>query len=222
MMRGHRSSGLRSAGGLVAFGLVALVALAVGSGEARLAPLAPPQFASLELPTTIAAAAEPLEPAHAAVAPAVAHARPHVRPRSPRETLKAARPSVASAEAPQVGEAALAALARALPPLRGLEPRPAAASYAFSVAKPGKAAGVAVTVAERHVIRVSGAPGEPAKIYVLSRELSAEDAAEVRQAVAEAVERARARRPAPAPRPAPHAAGGLDSPIQTIVEGDTH
>jgi beta-lactamase regulating signal transducer with metallopeptidase domain len=205
MMHAHRASGLRSAGGILAFALVAVSALALASGEPSRARVGTPQLTSLGMPLPSASVAAPLQLAEAARPAAAIRARTHAWNYSARDTLKPAPLSIASAQAPQFTQRDLAALAQALPPLYGDDP--------------GETERFAVRVTERHVIQLTGA-SQPVRIFVIRRQLSVEDSAPLRRAVVDAIERSGGRTPLPAPRRSDDAVGGLASPIQTIVKGD--
>jgi hypothetical protein len=227
MMRVHRSSRLRSAGGVAALAAFAAGGFALGSAQPTGAGQAL-QFAAAP------AAAAPAPPVQLA---ALERAAPEIvvtgRRRARTEPSAAAQlrvepMSFASVEAPAAIPTTLASMTMVLRhlPRTALAPKaaayPAVAALAMTEAPP---APVRVRV-ERHLLQVVG-DGAEARLFVVGETLSAEQAAElhkaVRQAVVEGrkvrfrVERGQARSEAPG---GGGGEGVFDINVQTLVKGD--
>ncbi|HEX6374132.1 MAG TPA: M56 family metallopeptidase [Allosphingosinicella sp.] len=226
MMRSHRSSRLRSAGGIVALAAFAVSGFALGSA-------APPADVGTAAPfvQAPAAAAVPAAPVRLAAAAAPAPAIAVAVRRAPRTAGNAPAPltaepmSFASAEAPAplpTSLASLRAVLRHLPkaghaPRAAAEPAPRAFAFAPPPVRPAQ-----VRVREHQVFRMTAAAGGEAHVIVVAERLSAEDAAEIRRAVTQAVAEGRKVRF--------HVdrneggGGGSDRPfdinIQTLVKGE--
>lgn len=218
MMRVHRSSRLRSAGGVAALGAFAAAGLALGSAQPS-AGGAPLQFASA--PVAAAAPARLAAPARAEAAIVVSGrsaARAAVRPAS---KLRAEPMSFASAEAPVRLPTTLASMTmvlRHLPrtALAPRAPRPAPASaLAFAAPEPAR-----VRV-ERHLIQLS-ADGTQARVFVVGGPLSPADAEALREAVSHAVAESRKVRFRAEQRPEGGGSGEgvFDINVQTLVKGE--
>jgi bla regulator protein BlaR1 len=184
MMRGHRASRLRSAGGVAALAAFAAAGFALGSAQPSGAG-APLQFASAPVaasasaPVRLAAAAQ-AEPA------AVVTAHRAARPARTALRLEAEPMSFASAQAPTPPPTTLASMTMVLRhlPRAAVAPRaaPEAPAAAFAFAAP-QAARLRV---EGHLVQLS-AEGTQAQLFIVARQLSPEDAAELRKAVDQAV-----------------------------------
>lgn len=222
MMRVHRSSRLRSAGGVAALGAFAAAGFALGTAQPT-GPGAPLPFASAPVaaapsaPVRLAALAQP---APAIVVTARRAARAAV---SPAARLEAEPASFASAEAPAALPTTLASMTMVLRhlPRAAIAPRLAHGSptavFALAGAPVPQPAPVRV---ERHLIQLS-ADGSHARVFVVGEALSPDDAAELRKAVDHAVaERRKARF-----RVERHDGGGssegiFDVNIQTLIKGE--
>jgi beta-lactamase regulating signal transducer with metallopeptidase domain len=181
MMRKHRASPLRSAGGLVALAAFAAAGFAIGSagrpeaGESA-ARYAFTQPAPASTPAPLrAAAAEPV-PAIAAAARRPARA---VSVRAARR-LKADPPSFATAEAPARLSSAVASMTVMLRrlPRSAITPRTVLRSFAFAQPAP-RPAGV-------EGVQVIGQVHTEAHLFTVRQALTAEEVAEIRQAVLQA------------------------------------
>ncbi|MEA3011194.1 MAG: bla regulator protein blaR1 [Sphingomonadales bacterium] len=183
MMRNHRSSPLRSAGGVVALAAFAMAGFALGSAGKPPAAQAARRHASVAAwaaspaPLRLAAAANPR--------PAVlAAARHRARAVSARARLAVEPMSFASAQAPTTR---LSTLTSMVTMLRGL-PRSAIAPRALPSLQRMLASTVAVpSLPEGRMVKIIRTVHAEAQVFTVSQVLSEEEAAELRQAVAEAV-----------------------------------
>ncbi|MEA3051322.1 MAG: bla regulator protein blaR1 [Sphingomonadales bacterium] len=219
MMRDHRASRLRSAGGVGALAVFAVAGLALGSAAQR--PSEPlRQFAYAPAP----AAAVPRSTALAArTERRSTTVREHRRARraSAASQLTSEPMSFASAEAPAPLPTALASMATMLHRLRAAEPAravsPASPRLAFAL----PALQPAGWIEEQRVYQATtGGHGE-AHVFVVGAPLSPEQADEIRRAVAEAA--AEGRKVKLRVRRAVSSGGGgdaLDFSIQTLVKGE--
>jgi beta-lactamase regulating signal transducer with metallopeptidase domain len=230
MMRKHRASPLRSAGGVAALAAFMVAGLALGSSthpagaeaEARYAS-APPAAAIGQFPATVrmAAAAVP--------APAVAvPARRHTRAAAPvpaRARLKAEPMSFESAEAPAPLGTSLASMARMLRRLpRNMAPvgaMPTARSFAIAMSTPQASP---VHAAELHrVLRVTTRGHHFSVGQVVTREevvVTREELAELKRAVAEAAAEGRKVKLRLERSESGGGGNGFDINIQTLEKGE--
>jgi hypothetical protein len=213
MMRAHRASRLRSAGGLVALTIFAMLGFAIGSAGPLPTIQAAAHYASAAAPTRLAAANE--------AAPAIVVTGRKARAAHSRPSRLSSEPmSFASAEPP--------ALPTTLAPLPTMQPRLARTTLAADLATPPPVVqalafamhSVTVPTLEVAPVRTVEVSTE-AQLVLLTEHLSAEDAAELRRAVADAVAQGRKVKF----RFERHQAGGgsegdFDVNIQTIVRGD--
>jgi len=214
MMRNHRATPLRSAGGLVALAAFAAGGFAIGSagppaaGEATARyAFAPAAAAASPAATRVAAA----EPAPAIVVSARRPARAvAIRP---SERLKAEPASFASAEAPAPLPSALASMTVMLRrlPKSAIAPRAAHHGFAFAQPAQGEVVGFRQVHAEAHVFAVRQA-------------LSAEEVAEIRRAVIQAAAEGRKVKLRVDRGDGPAGGGGhgngFDINIQTLEKGE--
>ncbi len=213
MMRAHRASRLRSAGGVAALGAFAAAGLALGSAQPSL-PGAPLQLASAP------AAAAPVRPAAPARAePAVVvTARRAARASAPAASKLEAEPmSFAAAEAPVPLPTTLASMPTVLRhlPRTALAPRaphtgPDAALAALAPAR---------MRVEGHLVQLS-ADGTRARVFVVGGPLSPADAEELRKAVGHAVAESRKVRFRAERRDGGSGEGIFDVNVQTLVKGE--
>jgi beta-lactamase regulating signal transducer with metallopeptidase domain len=219
MMRAHRSSRLRSAGGTAALGAFAAAGLALGSAQPSGAGL-PLQYASAPVARTataevpLAAPARP-EPAIAASGRRAARAAAPAASRLEAEPL-----SFASAQAPAPLPTTLAPMATMLRhlPRTAVAPRhPHEAPHgAFAAAAPKPPR----IKAERHLVQIS-ADGVHARVFVVGEPLSPAQAAELRRAVDHAVAEHRKAKFRVERRETGGSSDGLfDINIQTLVKGE--
>jgi bla regulator protein BlaR1 len=215
MMRKHRTSPLRSMGGVVALAAFTVAGFALGSagrpeaGEsgARYA-LARPAAASSPAPVRLARAAEP-------VPAAVVTARRPVRAAASRPSagLKAEPASFESAEAPAPLPSALASMTTILRrlPNSAVAPR----GFAFARTEPLPAQIEAVRVRQIHA---------EAHLFAVGQTLSAEEVAEIRRAVIQAAAEGRQVKLRVHRGESPAGGGGqasaFDINIQTLVKGE--
>ncbi|HEU0098888.1 MAG TPA: M56 family metallopeptidase [Allosphingosinicella sp.] len=220
MMRNHRASPLRSAGGLVALAAFALAGFAVGSAGRPAAGEAARAYAS-------AAAAAPASPAPVRLAAAepvqavaVAARRP-ARAAAPRASLRleAEPASFESAEAPALRPSALASMAMILRrlPRSAIAPHAPLRSFAFAQALPPPAKGETVRFSEHFHAE--------AHVFTVGQVISAEEVAELRRAVIQAAAEGRSvkLRVQRGDKPAEGSGGGanaFDINIQTLVKGE--
>jgi beta-lactamase regulating signal transducer with metallopeptidase domain len=221
MMRNHRSSRLRSAGGVGALAVFAAAGLALGSAAQRPAePIrqyayAPPAAAAPAESTWLAARTE----RRSTVVPE--RRRPRRASASAASQLRSEPMSFASAEAPAPLPTALASMATMLhrlkAPPRALAAFPAAPRLAFAVPalQPAQAG-------EPQVFRVIRSHAE-AQVFVAGAQLSPEQAAELRHALAEAVAEGRKVKLCicRAERSGGGGGDGIDINIQTLIKGET-
>lgn len=220
MMRNHRSSRLRSAGGIVALAAFAMAGFALGSAGSPEPIRAAPAYA---MAPPAAAAAAPAAPARLAALAAPKPVLPAAAPRRARAAVLPARArlesvpmSFASAEAPAPLPTSLAAMTQVLRRLPKAAPAPRNFAFAMPAPKPAAGeAGVAQAVLVRHV------HGE-AHLFTVSQRLSPEDVAELRRAVVEAAAdgrkvKLRVNRGEPA---GGGGGNGFDINIQTLVKGE--
>lgn len=179
MMRGHRSSPLRSAGGVLALSAFALIGFAVGS-----APVHPEaeavQFVSASLPAPVAPIAQATE-AQAAVRPTAAPVSIVVTGRRSR----ASAPVLASAPAPLIREedmsVSLSRLLARLPKISvGPHPAPQPRITFARASHPAHPT-------PRKVYRFEAYNGGERQVYLVREALTVEQAEEVRVAIARAV-----------------------------------
>ncbi|HYG48733.1 MAG TPA: M56 family metallopeptidase [Allosphingosinicella sp.] len=226
MMRTHRSSRLRSAGGLVALAAFTTAGFALGSadrpttpGEAEGYAFAPAAAAAPAAPVRLAATAGR---APATVAAGHRSARPAALPAKAR--LKAEPMSFASAEAPAPLPTTLTGISQVLRrhhhSRSAMAPRPAAGhgNFAFAAPLPRPAQGQAGDAQLFEVRRIQA----EAHLFAVSQRLSAEDVAEIRRAVAEAA--AEGRKVKVRVNRGEETGGGgghaFDINIQTLVKGE--
>ena len=224
MMRAHRSSRLRSAGGVAALGAFAAAGFALGSAQPSMVG-APLQLASAPVAAAEAAPVRLAAPAQPAPAIVVTGPRPARTAASARSQLRTEPMSFASAEAPAPRPTTLASMTMVLRhlPRAAVAPRaaPAAPAAAFAFAAPPPAPTPARVRVEGHVVRLN-ADGTQARLFVVSERLSPEDAAELRKAVDHAVAEGRKVK-FRVDRGESQGGGGegvFDINIQTLVKGD--
>jgi len=225
MMRNHRASPLRSAGGVAALAAFAMAGFALGSagqpagGEAgtRYAFAPPAAAAPPAAPVRLAALAEQ-EPT--IVVTGHRQARAAVLPAKAR--LKAEPMSFASAEAPAPLPTTLTGMSHVLrrqTPRSVSAHRPAPRTFAFAVPVPQPAHGEAANVQAVQAVRAIHAE---AHLFAVSHQLSVEDVAEIRRAVAEAA--AEGRKLKLRVNRGEQSGGGsghaFDINIQTLVKGE--
>ncbi|HEX8240885.1 MAG TPA: M56 family metallopeptidase [Allosphingosinicella sp.] len=217
MMRNHRSSPLRSTGGLVALGAFAMAGFALGSaGQApgvhraadyAMAPAAAASRASVSL------AAAPSEPA--IVVTGRRHARAAVLPA--RARLKVEPMSFASAEAPSTRPSPLLSMATMLRRLPG-------AAVAPRALPAPRLAAVEGVPGEAQIVRLTRTVHAEAHVYTVGQALSEEEAAEIRQAVIQAAAEGRKLkfrvRRAETPAGGGGQGSGFDINIQTLEKGE--
>lgn len=220
MMRVHRASRLRSAGGIVALAAFAAAGFALGT--------APPSAVGAAVQYASAAAAPPAAPVRLAAAAqpepeiVVTGRRPARALVSAVSELKSEPMSFASAEAPRPLPTTLASMTMVLRHLprapvgpRAL-PEPGHGAYAFAAPQPAR-----VRV-ERHLLQV-GTSETQGRLFVVGERLSAEDAAELHKAVNEAIAEGRKVR-FRVDRGDGHGSGSgesvFDVNIQTLVKGE--
>ena len=222
MMRAHRASPLRSAGGVVALAAFAAAGFALGSAQ--------PQAAAIALPkVAVHAAPAPAEPVRLAAAAEPVRAPAAVRRRgrsaaSPAARLSSQPMSFASAEAPAPLPRTLASMTLVLRHLPrspvGPRPAPGPVPAAFAFAEwPGEAPHAEV---HRQVVHIAAEAAE-ARLVVLSGRLTPEQAAELRKAYSKAVAEGRRIKFRRERREAPGGGSGdgvFDLNIQTLVKGD--
>jgi beta-lactamase regulating signal transducer with metallopeptidase domain len=194
MMRNHRSSPLRSTGGVVALAAFAAAGFAFGSGEGSGPAEASGPYALA--PDVARVAAAPVQSASAApAAPDIVvtgrrHRRSAHAPAAAR--LKAEPMSFASAKAPAALPSELASMSRMLRRLpRGIAPGAAPQgelrTYAFAMpAPPPPPLPAHVAYRERRVAQITTSSHSEAHFFLIGEGLSAEQAAEIRRAVARA------------------------------------
>lgn len=213
MMRDHRSSRLRSTGGIVALAAFAAAGFVLGSAgrpagveaEAGYAS-APPAAAQVRLAALV-------EPEPTIVVTGHRRARAVALPAKAR--LKAEPMSFASAEAPAPLPTTLAAMSSMLRRM----PSPAQRSFAFAMPAPQPAQSEA---GDGRAVLVARRIHAEAHLFTVSRRLSDEDVAELRRAVAEAAAEGREVkvRVSRGDEPGGGGGNGFDINIQTLVEGE--
>jgi beta-lactamase regulating signal transducer with metallopeptidase domain len=219
MMRAHRASPLRSAGGVAALAAFAVAGFAVGSAEPPSVAGAPLQLASAPVaapaPVPVASPARP-EPA------TVVTARRGARAAVPAASqLKAEPMSFASAEAPVPLPTTLASMKTVLRHLprtalapRAAHPGPALAALAGAAPQPTR-----VRV-DGHLVQLS-ADGSHARVFLVGPPLSPADAEELRKAVSHAVTESRKVRFRAEGREGGGSGEGVfDIHVQTLVKGE--
>ena len=220
MMRAHRSSPLRSAGGIAALGAFAAAGFALGSAKPS-DIAAPLRLAAAPAPAAAPArAAEPSRPQPAAVAAVRRPARAAAARAAAR--LKSEPMSFASAEAPVRLPASLASMTMVLRhlPRTALAPRaPHAPAAALAFAAPAPAP--ARMRVEGHFVQLS-ADGTQARVFVVGGPLSPADAEELRKAVSHAVAESRKVRFRAEQRREGGGSGEgvFDINVQTLVKGE--
>lgn len=186
MMKAHRASRLRSAGGVAALGVFAAAGFALGSAQPSVSG-ARLQFASAPAATAPARLAAPARAEPAIVVTARRAARAAVPAAAP---LKAEPMSFASAEAPVRLPTTLASMTMVLRhlPRTALAPRAPhagpAATLAFAAPQPAR------VQVEHHLVQLS-ADGTQARVFIVGGPLSPADAEALRQAVSHAVAESR-------------------------------
>lgn len=216
MMRNHRSSPLRSTGGVLALAAFAAAGFAVGSAGPPKADGAKPYHASVPPAKRPTAAPVELASARAAPAAAVAARRP-VRAGAVRAPvrLKAEPASFESAVAPAALPSGLASMTTMLRQL----PRPAVAPR-FVIHRLASAPPLPVAVESVRFQRIHG----EAHVFTVRHALSAEEVAELKRAVVQAA--AEGRKVELRVDRGESAAGGggqghgFDINIQTLVKGE--
>lgn len=224
MMRKHRSSRLRSTGGVVALAAFATAGFAVGSGGRP-----PVAAAAADYAFAPAAAAAASAPVLAAAAPApepsaVVTARRQARsgPVPARARLKAEPMSFASAEAPSPGTSPMLSMATMLRRL----PRSAVAPRALPAPVPHRVlAAVEPPPGPPQLVHVTRRVHAEAHVLTVGAALSEEEAEEIRKAVIQAAAEGRKVkfRFQRADKPADGGGGGgnaFDINIQTLVKGE--
>jgi beta-lactamase regulating signal transducer with metallopeptidase domain len=219
MMRSHRPSRLRSAGGVAALAGFAAAGFALGTAPPSGAPLtyaAAPAVAAAAAPIRLAAAAGP------APTIVVTARRPVQRAVSAAARLEAEPLSFASAEAPAPLPTTLASMTtvlRDLPRTALAAPQATQSTWACDCVPPVQPARIRV---HSEVFQVSASGGE-AQLFVVGEPLSAEQAAELRKAVQQAVAEGRKVK-FHVERVETRGGGGgegvLDINIQTLVRGE--
>ena len=215
MMRNHRSSRLRSAGGAVALAGFAAAGFAFGAAAppaalVAAAPVAEPVLPAPAAPVRLAAAPEPVivvtgrRPARAGGVAASA--------RLERQPM-----SFASAEAPSPLPTTLASMPALLRhPSRAVAPRALPEAHAFAYAPP-PVRPARLQVRDAQVVRLSA----EARVFVVGPTLSPEQAAELRRAVAEAVADGRkVRFRVDRDDSGGSSEGPFDINIQTLIKGE--
>jgi beta-lactamase regulating signal transducer with metallopeptidase domain len=219
MMRVHRATPLRSAGGLVALAAFAMAGFALGSAGRPAAERAAANYASAPAlaaspaPIRLAAAAEPR--------PAAAAARRHARAASaPARARLAVEPmSFASAEAPATRLSALASMATMLHRLPGSAVAPRASGWVQHSLAAAVPAGP-----ETRVVAFTRSVHAEAHVFTVGQALSEEEAALFRRAVIQAAAegrtvKLRVRRPE-SPAGGGGQGNGFDINIQTLEKGE--
>lgn len=220
MMRAHRASRLRSAGGVAALGAFAAAGFALGSAQPSGAG-APLQFVSAPVaaaaPDRLAAVARP-EPAIVVTGRRAARAAV----RTAAAQLEAEPMSFASAQAPVRPATTLASMTMVLRhlPRTALAPRAVqapAAAFAFAAPAPQP---VQVRV-EHHLVQLS-ADGTQARVFVVGGPLSPAEAEALRQAVSHAVAESRKVkfRAEQSREGGGSGEGVFDINVQTLVKGE--
>ncbi|MGZ8296483.1 MAG: M56 family metallopeptidase [Allosphingosinicella sp.] len=219
MMRNHRATPLRSAGGLVALAAFAAAGFAVGSagrpeaGQAATTHAsAPPAAAPSSAPVRLAAATEP-------VPAIVVTGRRPVRAAATRAAarLKAEPASFESAEAPASLPSTLASMTVMLRrlPKSAVAPRAAHRGFASAQAVPQPAQGEVVGFGQVHA---------EAHLFTVRQALSDEQVAEIRRAVIQAAAEGRKVKLRVDRGDTPSGGGGqghgFDINIQTLVKGE--
>jgi hypothetical protein len=222
MMRNHRSSRLRSTGGIVALAAFGAAGFAVGTAGRPEAVGAPELY-------TVAAPAPLQSPAPARLAaaePVAARSAPARRPvraaaSRPSARLKAEPASFVSAEAPAPLPSALASMTTILRRLPKSAVAPRAAPEGFAFAHPAPQPGP--RPAQLEALRVRQIHAE-AHLFTVRQALSAEEIAEIRAAVIQAAAEGRKVKLRVHRGDAPSGGGGhgngLDINIQTLVKGE--
>lgn len=218
MMRNHRTSRLRSAGGIVALAAFAAAGFAVGSaappvpGEAATAHGSVKSPASSPAPVRMAAASAPAQAI-------VAAARRPVRAATARAAtrLKAEPASFASAEAPAPLASTLASMTTMLRrlPKSVIAPRFTQPSFASASSAPQPVQIEAVRFRQVHA---------ETHVFTVRQALSAEDVAQIRAAVIQAAAEGRNVQLRVDRGDSPPGGGGhgngFDINIQTLVKGE--
>jgi beta-lactamase regulating signal transducer with metallopeptidase domain len=221
MMRNHRASPLRSAGGMIALAAFAVGGFALGSADQPVAGAPAAVYASAP---AAAAAASPSPVRLAAAADkapaAVVTAHRPVRAPAPRasERLKAEPASFESAEAPTQLSSTLASMTTMLRrlPKSAVAPRVTQRSFAFAHPAPPPVPGELV-----HVRQIRS----EAHFLTVRQALSAEEVAELRAAVIQAAAdgrkvKLRVNRGVDNPPGGGGHGNGFDINIQTLVKGE--
>lgn len=218
MMRNHRTSPLRSTGGIVALAAFAAAGFAVGSagppvpGEAATVHASAPAAASPPTLVRMAAASAPAE------ATAVTARRPvRAAAAPPAAWLKAEPASFESAEAPAMLASELASITTMLRrlPKSAIAPRAAQRSFAFAQPAAAPAPGQVVQFRQVH---------SETHVFTVRQALSAEEVAQIRAAVIQAAAEGRAVKlrvdRGDSPAGGGGHANGFDINIQTLVKGE--
>jgi beta-lactamase regulating signal transducer with metallopeptidase domain len=221
MMRVHRSSRMRSAGGLVALGAFAAAGFAVGSAPPS-GPREPLQLAAASAGAPRAAPVRPAAAVRSEPAIVVTGHRPARSAVSAAARLKTEPMSFASAEAPSPVPTSLASMSTVLRhlPRTALAPRAEGAAFAAAAPNPRHPGWIRV---QGHLVQIT-AGGTEARVFVIGRSLSAENTAELRKAVDQAVAEGRKLKFRVDRREAEAGGGGgdnvFDINIQTLIKGE--
>ena len=219
MMRAHRASPLRSAGGVAALGAFAAAGFALGTAAPPAVTGTPLQLASAPVaapaPVRLAAAVR-AEPATALAA------RPVARPALPAAAQLEAEPmSFASAQAPALPTtlASMNTVLRHLP-RTALAPRAPHPHHGPALAHAPATSRQAAVRVERHFVQLIG-DGAQARLFVVGKPLSPADAEALREAVSHAVAEGQKARFRIERRASGGSGEGIfDINVQTLVKGE--
>jgi beta-lactamase regulating signal transducer with metallopeptidase domain len=219
MMRTHRASRLRSAGGIVALAAFAAAGFALGSAAQPTGAASAPAYAEAPTAAPVRPAALATPSARPIVVTAQRHARAAAAPAAAR--LASAPMSFASAEAPAPAPSILASMTAVLRhlPRAATAPRvgPPRALRSFAVAATPEIQPASLWVREGQIVRIA----TEAHVFVVGERLSPEDAAEIRRAVAEAVAAGeKLKFQVDRAESGGGSEGALDINIQTLVKGE--
>jgi beta-lactamase regulating signal transducer with metallopeptidase domain len=218
MMRNHRASRLRSAGGVVALAAFAVAGFAVGTADRPEAAVASRPYA-FSAPAAAPARAPVQVAAAQPVAATVSAARRPVRAAAsrPAARLKAEPASFVSAKAPALLPSALASMTTILRRLPKSAVAPRAFPRSFALALP------AAPPAPLEATRLGEVHAE-AHVFTVRQVLSAEEVAEIRAAVIQAAAEGRKVKLRVHRGDTPSGGGGhgngFDINIQTLVKGE--
>jgi beta-lactamase regulating signal transducer with metallopeptidase domain len=213
MIRAHRASPLRAAGGTAALSALAFAGFALGSGGAAPAAAPDAQVASAPRPP-----ARPSTASSATELASIVVTAPRRGARRPLHAARPARPAIAAVvEAPRApAEASMAQLLGHLPQVSFEAAAQPQVRVAIRRQVPGH------EVAERHVFRISS-DGATREYFVVATRMSRVDRAAIERAVAEALGHAQAEPTVRArAEAAPEGSGGgkFEIDIQTIEQGE--